>query len=390
LRILVASDQWSPDFRGGSARIAKGAAADLVRRGHEVTALVPRLAGAPSRAVEDGVTVLRELRRLRLAQTLGDPIETFARARALRAGSWDVLVGHQPTTALGLACAFPDTPLAYVYHASVPRELAFDWLRLPRSRDSFSLALVAPVVAVLDRAALRRAARILVLSEFTRSLLRADSPAVDPRVVLVPGFVDVQTFEPGDGPAAARQRLGVEPDEQILLTVRRLAPRMGLEELIRALPLLRRWTRARLVIVGDGMLRDSLRRLVEQERLSDRVRLFGGADEAVLRDWYRAADLFVLPTLAYEGFGIATAEALASGTPVIGTPAGATPELLAPLDRRLVARSAEPPDLAAAIDEAAELATSEFGKRCREYALERFDVRRVGEAWAEALSAAAS
>jgi len=51
---------------------------------------------------------------------------------------------------------------------------------------------------------------------------------------------------------------------------------------------------------------------------------------------YQAADLFVLPTVAMEGFGISTVEALSANLPVIGTPAGATPEILAPIDERLL------------------------------------------------------
>ena len=85
-------------------------------------------------------------------------------------------------------------------------------------------------------------------------------------------------------------------------------------------------------------------------------------EESELRDWYRAADLVVLPTVAYEGFGMVTAEALATGTPVVGTPVGATPELLEPLDPRLVAAGSDPDALAAAIRNAFTFADTEFAR----------------------------
>jgi glycosyltransferase involved in cell wall biosynthesis len=109
------------------------------------------------------------------------------------------------------------------------------------------------------------------------------------------------------------------------------------------------------------------------------VRFVGRVAEDELLDWYRAADLFVLPTVAYEGFGMVTVKALASGTPVVGTPAGATPELLEPLDQRLVARGSDPDSLAAAIREALAFIGDDFRTRCREYPLARFDWSHVNE-----------
>src|SRR5207249_11624167 len=60
----------------------------------------------------------------------------------------------------------------------------------------------------------------------------------------------------------------------------------------------------------------------------------GFIPDETLPSYYHAADVFVLPTRELEGFGLVTVEALACGTPVLGTPVGATPEVLSGLEDR--------------------------------------------------------
>jgi glycosyltransferase involved in cell wall biosynthesis len=163
---------------------------------------------------------------------------------------------------------------------------------------------------------------------------------------------------------------------------------MGIEQLLRAvvhLPV----DDVVLAVVGGGLLTNELRRRSFELGIDGRVHFVGKVSEEALRDWYRAADLFVLPTVAYEGFGMVTLEALASGTPVVGTAMGATPELLEPLDPRLVARGSDPESLAAGIHEGLGLVDDVFRARCRDYAVARFDWEKVTEAWEDALSEAA-
>jgi glycosyltransferase involved in cell wall biosynthesis len=115
-----------------------------------------------------------------------------------------------------------------------------------------------------------------------------------------------------------------------LLCVAALIPRKGHGVLLRALSAvpIREW---RLACVGS-IERDSMtvRRFREDLRtlgLEDRVSLRGEVDEAALAHCYDAADLFVLAT-EYEGYGMAVAEAVARGLPVISTPTGAIPDLV--------------------------------------------------------------
>ena len=388
MRILTAIDQWFPDTQAGSARLAAAVARGLAARGHEVTVLAPRN-GSVGEAREAGVTVRRVLARNVLPQTLTDPVETWRHARELPGDGFDVLLAHESTTAVGLRGRAKQTPLVLMFHASAAREQRFLRSRLPSGLKKLSTYALAPSLELLERQAVGAAERILVLSDFSRSLLHDDHDLDDRRITTVPGLVDTARFSPGDGRDAARRRLGVEGGGPVLLTVRRLEPRMWIDRLLHALRLLER-DDVSLVVAGTGSLAAELPRLAATLGLAERVTFLGRvADDERLADWYRAADLFVLPTTAYEGFGMATAEALASGTPVVGTAVGATPELLCPIDPRLVAPSAEPEALATTIGGALGFATGvEFAARCRAYAEEEFALDTAISSWEEALEEA--
>ena len=382
MRVLVASGTWYPE-RNGVARVATEVARRLADRGHDVTALVPVVDGLPAEEHEGSLAVRRVVERGFLPLTVKDVLETTRHSQRL--GEFDVLLAHGATAGMGLARAGLAAPLVLVYHASLPRELRFMRVRLPWGRERLVAYLNEPITRRLERAAVRRCSRILVLSEYSRSLLLADHPDQSAKIRAVSGGVETASFSPGDGMRAARARLGLDPERRLLVTVRRAEPRMGLEELLHAVRIMAADGLA-LVVVGGGLLTDELRRLSSDLGLDGRVRFAGRVAEGELPDWYRAADLFVLPTVAYEGFGMATVEALASGTPVVGTPVGATPELLEPLDPRLVSRGSDPDSLAVAIEGALAFVDDDFRARCREYALERFDWNRVTDGWEETLA----
>jgi glycosyltransferase involved in cell wall biosynthesis len=384
MRVLVAGGTWYPE-RNGVSRVASEVGRKLAERGHEVTALVPRREDLPTEERDGLLTVHRVIERGFLPLTITDIVQTSRHARRL--GYFDVLLAHGAAAAVGLSGARIRAPLVMAYYASLPRELRFMRPRLPWKRERFVAYLNEPITAVVDRVALRRCARIVILSEFTRSLLTADHRNHGPKIRTVSGGVETRSFSPGDGMSAARLRLGLDPRARLLVTVRRAEPRMGLEQLLHALRLLP--DDINLAVVGGGLLTSELRRLSSELEIEDRVRFAGRVAEEELLDWYRAADLFVLPTVAYEGFGMATVEALASGTPVVGTPAGATPELLEPLDPRLVARDSDPVSLATAVEEAFAFVDDPYRARCREYALARFDWSGVTQAWEDALMEAA-
>lgn len=135
-----------------------------------------------------------------------------------------------------------------------------------------------------------------------------------------------------------------------LLAVGAVVPRKGYDVLIEALAGLLDlpW---HLTLVGDcsrdPATVERLKADIERNRLAPRVSMEGAAGAERLSGLYAASDLFVLAS-RYEGFGMAYAEAIAHGLPVIGTTAGAIPDTVSP-DAGLLIPPDDVPALAAAL-----------------------------------------
>ena len=173
-------------------------------------------------------------------------------------------------------------------------------------------------LATSERRALAAARVVVVTSPATVSALATYGVSPD----------RIAGVEPGTDRAPLA--IGSQGTVRQLLCVATLIPRKGHEILFRALASIpdRNW---RLTCVGSVERHpptvDRLRAQLRADGLEDRVSLVGELDAATLAGCYDRADLFVLPT-EYEGYGMAVAEALARGLPVIATTTGAIPELV--------------------------------------------------------------
>jgi glycosyltransferase involved in cell wall biosynthesis len=176
------------------------------------------------------------------------------------------------------------------------------------------------------------------------------------KLCVIPGGVDIEEFKPSDSreeTSFIRKKLKLKEEIPLLLTVRRLEQRMGLENLIFAAGILCRRNpelKFQMVIIGKGRLEDRLAQLILKQEVSQCVQLVGLVSRETLPLYFRCADLFVLPTIAIEGFGLVTAEALSSGIPVMGTPVGATKEILKQVDEKLLFHKTSPEALAKGIE----------------------------------------
>jgi glycosyltransferase involved in cell wall biosynthesis len=219
--------------------------------------------------------------------------------------------------------------------AQAVREKLIALVHHPLALESGLSASEATALRDSERAALVFARRVIATSEATARVLAADYDVPPDRLAVI---------HPGTDHAAVErhQRQGAVS----LLAVGAVVPRKGYDLLVAALATLKDlpW---RLVIAGDaGRRPDTARQLaadIARLALEGRISMVGAVRTEELAVLYGAADLFVLPS-RYEGYGMAYAEAIAHGLPVVGTHAGAIPDTVPPQAGVLV-----PPDDADAL-----------------------------------------
>ncbi len=187
-----------------------------------------------------------------------------------------------------------------------------------------------PRVRVIGEEQVVSAASALVANTVQEAVdLETHYDAPRDRVVVAHPGVDLETFNAGDGRAAARRRLGIREDAKMLLFVGRIQPLKAPDVLINAaaeLLALDPSLRDRLHVVicggpsGTGLEHPESMSLLAEARGVD-VDFVPPQSRAVLVDYYRAADLVVVPSYS-ESFGLVAVEAQACGTPVMAAAVG--------------------------------------------------------------------
>lgn len=195
----------------------------------------------------------------------------------------------------------------------------------------------SPVERKSMQGLMQSAAVIVAVSEWTRDQclgllgeLRVDASRVPVEVVSL--GADPDTFRPGIDATPLRSRLGMV-DGTWLLTVGGSAPHKGVDTVLRALAQLREaHPGLRYAVAGAGSHTEALRRLADAHGVGDRVQFIPDVTDADLPALFNAADIYVGVSRregrSVEGFGIAIAEAAASGLPVIAGRSGGIPEMI--------------------------------------------------------------
>lgn len=171
-----------------------------------------------------------------------------------------------------------------------------------------------------EPALVRCLTRIAAVSEYTGRRMTTVFHAPSHRITHFPNGADRLSFEPGP-----------LTNERQILTVTRIGPgdrRKHVDKALRAFAIvLKTYPDAVYEIVGDGALLAELRGLAGELGVSASVRFLGRATERELRDAYRRARVFLLPS-SKEGFGIVYLEAWQYGLPVICSVEGAASEIV--------------------------------------------------------------
>ena len=262
--------------------------------------------------------------------------------RFLRAQKPDLIASHFAMYAFPFLDYLRLTPTVIHFHGPWAAET------FAEGRSSWS----AKARAAIERAVYGRGSRVIVLSKAFGTELVRRYGVPEERVRLVPGGIDCERFNDQLTRQQARERLGWPNDRPIVLSVRRLKRRMGLENLIDAAKQVSRMMPDVLILLGGtGPIADELQARIAEHGLNKTVRLLGRVDDADLPAAYRAADVSIVPSQSLEGFGLITLESLACGTPVLVTPVGGLPEVVQPFAPQCVLSGSSAEIIAEALQE---------------------------------------
>ena len=149
-------------------------------------------------------------------------------------------------------------------------------------------------------------------------------------VQVIPNGVDFKLFSTvidDDKRHKLRSRLGIAPDDKVIISVSRFVKKNNIETVLKAFAEVVPRFHSKLLLVGDGPLRKELKDMTERFHISDKVIFTGSVDYSVLPTYLQCADVFVRPSLS-EGLGTAFLEAMAAGLPIIGPSVGGIGDFL--------------------------------------------------------------
>ena len=216
----------------------------------------------------------------------------------------DILHAHYASSC-GLIAAFTK------FHPYVLSVWGDDILDFPKK---------SPVHRWVIRHAIRHADYITatsnMLAESTKKYMENNKD-----ISIIPFGVDLEQYRYVERKASSTIHIG---------TVRNLTPKYGLEYLIKAVAgLIDSGSNVDLTIVGKGLLRDQLKSLVSQLKITSAVNLIGYVPNEKVIDYLKDFDIFVMPSVGEgETFGVAAVEAMATGLPVVASNIGGLPEVI--------------------------------------------------------------
>jgi glycosyltransferase involved in cell wall biosynthesis len=180
---------------------------------------------------------------------------------------------------------------------------------------------------VVGRMVLKDADKVITVSRKTMEYVLKLGADKSKTSVMYNG-VDQNFFYPMNK-EKSRDKLGLPENKMLILTVRRLVYKNGLDTLIESASLLARdFPNLLFIVIGNGPDRKFITNRIRQLGVNDNVRLAGFVPEELLPLYYNAADYFVIPSSSGEGLPMVLLEAMACGLPVIATTVGGTPEII--------------------------------------------------------------
>jgi glycosyltransferase involved in cell wall biosynthesis len=200
----------------------------------------------------------------------------------------------------------------------------------------------------IGKQVLKQADKIIVVSNATMKYVL--SLGADPqKISVLHNGVDTDRFKPLTGVKdEIRKKLGIPKNAVVVITVRRLVYKNGVDTLIDSAEIaIKKNPRLVFLVIGKGPDFDEVKAKIAQLGIGNNFRLTGFVSDGDLPFYYNAADFFVLPSKSGEGLPLVALEAMACGLPVVATNVGGISEIITKDYGKVV-----PPDAPDALAEA--------------------------------------
>lgn len=171
------------------------------------------------------------------------------------------------------------------------------------------------------------------------------------KVVVIPNGINVDEFDIGYSKEECRDKLGLPLNNKILLYLGVIHPHKGPDVLLKAMPkIIKEVPNTELVFVGRETMKKELEMLSKKLGVDKHIKFAGFVEEHLKPLYYKAADVFVLPSvMKHESFGIVNLEAMACGIPIVASRIGGVPDVVKDRENGLLVQPKDSNELADAI-----------------------------------------
>jgi glycosyltransferase involved in cell wall biosynthesis len=321
-RLCIVTHTFLPHV-GGIERVVYEQSKRLLKRNFEPMVITNRI-DTPKSYVVDGINVecyesLNTGFRLGIPYSIPTPtsLETFL--KAVKSSEMVHAHGHPYLTSLlaaKLAKRYSKPFVLTQHNTFIKYDSIFD--SVERLND-----------LTVGKETLKEADKIITVSNATKDYVLSLGAKPEKIKVLHNG-VDLVHFRPLAGKREEiRRKLGIPQNSIVVLTVRRLVYKNGIDTLIEGANIaVKKNPKITFLVVGKGPDLNSVQMRIRQLGIESNFRLTGFVKDEDLPFYYNAADFFVLPSKSGEGLPLVALEAMACGLPVIATDVGGIKEIL--------------------------------------------------------------
>lgn len=223
-------------------------------------------------------------------------------------------------------CVYPLLKLSKKNNINIITHFHGPWALETKAQYNNLYSRVKYIIAKhIEKKVYKQSTKIITLSDAFKEILITEYGIDHNKINVISGATIINQSVLNISKEEAKEKLGWEKNKKYILTIRRLVKRMGIDLYLDAINEIDT-KGCNFIIGGKGELKEKLE--IKAKNMEANIVFKGYIPDEEIELYYRAADLYFLPTIALEGFGLVTIEAMGHGTPVIATNIGGSKEII--------------------------------------------------------------